>query len=296
MTSQNLIVADGFNLADLAAEMGATAEEQTSGARLPLLKTNRRIKDENKKSLPLGAFYLTGQDKIAYAVSEVGKPIVKFRPLSHHFQYTHYDAEKDKFVSKSRQIASFTEEARSTNGMLRCGKPDGKTMRTLTSEERTKYKAIKNTRLIRGLVSYTGETAEGEKVTYTNEPCLIKLTGQNNFASSDKGVYARFDAQVRDLIPRGYEMWNFDLDIHADEHTSDDGSMFWHTFEWTLNPKDPQAMTQDVYDSVVHIAETIRKENAEVDAAYFDAVKQQAGIDGAIRSLGDDLDDDFEAA
>lgn len=284
----DLIVADGFDLSDLAAEMGAKAESN-SGSRLPRLTTNRRIKDDEGNRLELGHFYLTGQDKTAYAES------VKFRPLSHHFQYVQYNADEKKMENYTVQVANWQEELRDIKGTIRCGRPDSKILNKMTAEEKKKYKDIKNVRLIRGLVSFVGKTADGEEIVYENQPCMVKLSGQNNFQSTDKGVYARFDDQVRNRIPRGYEMWNFELDVTSEEHFSDDGSVFWHTFEWKLDPKNPLPLDQKTYDSIVYIAEMVRDENAQVDAKYFEAIKEQADIDGALDALGDDLDADFEA-
>jgi hypothetical protein len=282
-----LIVADGFDLQDLAAEMGASAEK-TQGARLPRLTTNRRIKDDDGNRLELGHFYLTGQDETAYAES------VKFRPLSHHFQYVKYNTEEKKMENWTVQASNFREEFRDVKGTIRCGRPDGKVMNKMTADQRKKYKDVKNVRLIRGLVSFVGKTPAGEEVTYDNVPCLVKLSGQNNFQVNDKGVYARFDKQVRDVIPRGYEMWNFELDVTSKEHFSDDGSVFWHTFEWSLDPKSPLAVDQKVYDSIVYIAENVRSENDAVNASYFDAIKRTVDVQGAMDAIGDDLEADFE--
>ena len=283
----DIIVADGFDLAELASELGASSET-VSGARLPRLTTNRRIKDDDGNRLELGQFYLTGQDTTAYAES------IKFRPLSHHFQYVKYNADEKKMENWTIQASNFREEFRDVKGTIRCGRPDSKVMKKMTADERKKYKDVKNVRLIRGLASFVGKTPDGEEITYDNEPCLIKLSGQNNFQATDKGVYARFDKQVRDVIPRGFEMWNFELDVTAKEHFSDDGSVFWHTFEWSLDPKSPLAVDQKVYDSIVYIAEMVRDENSQVDARYFEAIKDQAGINGAMDALGDDLEADFE--
>lgn len=283
----DLIVADGFDLSELAAELG-TAKEGSSGARLPQLRTNRRLKDENKNMLPLGEFYLTGQDKLAFAKE------VKFRPLSHHFQYVHYDAETEKYVNWTRQVANFKEELRDIKGGIRCGRPDNNILNKMSREEKQKYRPIKNIRLIRGLVSFVGKTVDGEEVVYENQPCMIKLSGQNNFQSTDKGVYSRFDEQVRNRIPRGYELWNFELTITSDEHSNEDGSTFWHTMEYDFNPKAPIAVDQKIYDSIVFITEMVRAENAEVDAAYANAIRDAATAAGAIDALGGALEDDFE--
>jgi hypothetical protein len=64
--------------------------------------------------------------------------------------------------------------------------------------------------------------------------------------------------------------------------------------EWKLDPKSPLKVDQKIYDSIVYLAEQVRTENNEVDAKYFDAIKEQAGIQGAMDALGDDLTADFE--
>ncbi len=283
----DLVVVDGFELDDLAAEMGAE-KDGISGAYLPRLVTNRRLKDSNNRKLEQGKFYLTGQDVETFADS------VKFRPLSHHYQYTQYDSDENKMVCQTRQVPNWKEELRDTRGTIRCGRPDSKIVNSMTKEERKKYKDIKNVRLIRGLVTYEGTTVSGDVVQHDNVPCVVKLSGQNNFQSTEKGVYSRFDSQVRERIPRGYELWNFELDITAEEHTSDDNQMFWHTMEWSFDPKAPLAVDQKVYDSIVFIAEMIRQENDAVDKAYFNSIKESADISGALNALGEDLDADFE--
>lgn len=284
----DLVLVEGFNLQDIAAELGATTEQQGSGARLPSLRINRAVEDAEGRNLPRGAFFLSGQDVTAYADS------VKFRPLSHHFQYMQYDATEKKYVNWTRQISSFKEEARDIKGTLRCGRPDSKAMNQLTREEKQRFKDIKNVRLVRGIVSFTGKTLDGEEITYENVPCLLRLTGQNNFQSSDKGVYAPFDAQFRDRIPRGYEIWNFELDLTSKKHRSEDGQTIWYTIEYNMDPKNPLPISQEIYDSIVYVTTMVREENAEVDKKYTEALMGNRGFDDAIDALGSSLDDDLE--
>lgn len=286
----DLVISEGFNLKDLSAEMGTAADTGGSGGRMKSLRVNRAVEDKDGRELPRGHFFLTGEDETAYAAS------VTFRPLSHHFQYMQYDAATKKYVCWSRQISSFQEEARDIRGTLRCGRPDSKALAQLSREEKQKYKDIKNIRLVRGVVSFVGKTLDGKEVVYENVPCLLRLTGQNNFQSSDKGVYAPFDAQVRDRVPRGYELWNFDLTLTSKKNRSDDGETIWYTIEYNLDPKDPKPVTQEVYDSIVHIAGMIRNENATVDKQYAAALMGDRDYDDAIEALGASLDDDLEDA
>lgn len=284
----NIVAVEGFNLSDLAAEMGARSNAESSGARIPSLRVNRAVEDKDGRELPRGHFFLTGQDETAYAES------VTFRPLSHHFQYMEYDAADKKYTCWTRQISDFKEEARDIRGTLRCGRPDSKTMNSLTREEKQRYKNIKNIRLVRGLVSFVGKTLDGKEVTYENVPCLLRLTGQNNFRGTDKGIYAPFDAQVKDRIPRGYEMWNYELTLTSQKHRSDDGETIWYTIEYAMDPKNPLAISQEVYDSIVYLTTMVRQENAEVDAQYAKALMGDRTYDDAMDALDGSLDDDLE--
>jgi len=283
MTTE-LSTAQDFNL--IMNEMGVQADTKGAGARLPALHTNRSISD------PLGAFTLSGQEKPAFCTSVKGKPKVKFRPLSHHFQYKLYSSEEKKYINWSRQITGWKDEARDIMGTLKCGKPSGKEYNQLTDEQRKKLPTVKNIRILRGLVTMDAVTADGDKVSYVDEPCQINLSGKNNFDMNAKGLYARFDSQVKDVIPHGYALWNFMLDVTAEEHLNDDKSNFWHTMEWSFNPKEPLEVTDKLKESILGIHETIKQENDEVDRKYFDAIKRKSG---GMTTLSDDLEDDFES-
>jgi hypothetical protein len=54
------------------------------------------------------------------------------------------------------------------------------------------------------------------------------------------------------------------------------------------------AVDQKVYDSIVYIAENVRAENDVVNTAYFDAIKSNVDVQGAMDAIGDDLEADFE--
>ena len=282
----DLTVVDASALAALSGELGVKAQKSSS-VRIPVLKINRAVEDENGKELPRGKIFLTG-DKPAYADS------VTFRPLSHHFQYSRYDAQSKRFDCWTRQIGDWSEELRDTKGTIRCGRPDGKAMRNMTRDQKQRFKDVKLSRLVRGLVSFTGTTVDGEEVTYENQPCMLKLTGQNNYQSgSGDKPYAPFEAQVRDHVPTGYELWNYELTLTTKKHRNDDGSVIWYTFEYAFDPKDPKQVTKEIYDSIISVRDIVREENAKVDAAYMAAIRGERDLDGVYSALGDDLDDDL---
>ena len=274
-------------LADLAAELGAKSSA-SNGPRMPMLRINRAFEDADGRELPRGHIFLSGE-KPVYATE------VKFRPLSHHFQYSKYDAAANKYTCTSRQISDWSEEARDTQGTIRCGKPDGKTMQTLSADERSKYRDVKLARLVRGVVSYTGKTIDGEEVTIENQPCLLKLTGQNNFQSgSGDRPYAPFEEQFKRRIPKGYDMWNFEVTLTTKKNKNATGDIVWYTFEYAFDPTSPLPVTQEIFDSVKAVADLVRAENKQVDDAYMSAIRD--GIDATEYSFLDDgdLDSDLE--
>ena len=273
------------DLADLAKELGATSSARTT-QRIPVLRINRLVEDDDGRLLPRGQIFLSG-DTPAYTDK------VTFRPLSHHFQYSKYDSVTKKYTCWTRQIADWGDEPRDTKGTLRCGKPDGKTLKLLGSEERTKYKDVQLVRLVRGLVSYTGKTIDGQEVTVENQPCILKLSGQNNFQSGEKKPYAPFEEQFKNRIPKGFEMFHFEVTLTTKKHKNDAGVM-WYTFEYAFDPTQPLTVTQDIYDSIVAVAELVREENKKVDAAYMKAIRGAVDDLGDYEVLGDDLDDDLE--
>jgi hypothetical protein len=275
------------DLAALATELGAKSSAGNGGQRVPVLRINRAIEDAEGRELPRGQMFLTGDNPV-YATE------VTFVPLSHHFQYSKYDSEAKKYTCWTRQIADWGDEPRDTKGTLRCGKPDSKTLNALGRDERAKYKEVKLVRLVRGLVSYTGKTIDGEEVTIENQPCLLKLSGQNNFQSGDGKPYAPFEEQFKKRIPKGFEMWNFAVTLTTKKNKNDTGDIMWYTFEYSFDATKPQPVTQTVYDSLLAVLEIVREENKKVDAAYMDAIRGKVDDLDTYTVLGDDLDDDLE--
>lgn len=126
--STKSLTIDAQELAVLAQEMGAAVANNSGGnnaSRLPELKINSQVDDDKGNQLPRGHFFIKGLEQTAYASDVI------FRPLSHSFQYLHYDPEAKKLASKSLIIAHFGEEPRDTKGTLRCGKPISSVLRDM---------------------------------------------------------------------------------------------------------------------------------------------------------------------
>ena len=126
------------DIAALAAQMGAKVANSSgsNATRLPQLVINSQVDDDDGNPIPRGAFTIKGAEVAAYAETAM------FRPLSHHFQYLHWDNVQKKLVNKSKIIASFGEEPIDMNGTLRCGKPISSQLREMAPEQKEKYASI----------------------------------------------------------------------------------------------------------------------------------------------------------
>ena len=143
--------------------LGTQVTGGTGGAivRVPELKINSRSRDKDtKKAIPEGSYFLTNMDQKVYAEN------VTFRPLATHIPYFHWEEIDGKrtLVNKSIAIPSPRDEARDIKGGIACGYPSWDTLQEMDYADAKVYKSMKH-RVTRGLVSYEGVTAEGEKVT-----------------------------------------------------------------------------------------------------------------------------------
>ena len=275
-----LQILDGKSLEALAQELGATvggSSEKTNASRLSQLAINSLPDDENGNPLPRGHFYIKGAEEIAFAET------VTFRPLAHHFQYLHWDAQANNLANKTRIIASFTEEARDIKGTIRCGKPTSKVLAEMPEEARDRFADITCFRQVRGLVSYSGKTQEGKNVTITNQPVILMLKGTN---------FRPFEDEYLKALPRGRNIWDYQAKVTSKRHKN--GSVTWFTFHFSPDLKTPLALDQATYESMGVIADAIRSENQRVDDAYHSMLKNQNLDKRALDALDSSLDADFE--
>ena len=280
MTETSLTL-DPQSVAELAQEMGATVANNSGGtnaSRLPQLVINSQVDDDNGNSLPRGHFYIKGLDQVAYAEE------VTIRPLQHGFQYLHWDTQAKKLGSKSKIISHFGEEARDTKGTIRCGKPTSAKLREMSSELQERWREVTCFRQVRALVSYTGKTVDGEKVTYENQPVILMLKGSN---------FSPFEDEFIKALPRDRNLWDYQAKVTSKRHKN--GSVTWFTFHFAPDLKNPLGLDEKILESIKAIRDSVRSENKRVDAAYEAALRNvgldQAALDAIEGSLDDDLVD-----
>ena len=274
---------NGSELAELAEILGTEVTKSGGNSailRVPELKINAKSRNKiTKKAIPEGSFYLTGSDAPVYAET------VSFRPLASHVQYFHWDEVdgKRKLVNKSLAVKNpYKDEARDTLGGIACGMPSWDARKEMEYDEAKKWRAMQH-RVIRGVVSYTGKTEDGEEVTVENKPCIMFHKNSN---------YSGFYNEFIKKLPDGSQIYNYAADLTSSYN--ENGSVVWYTFNYTTDLKNELGMTKDIHDTMLVFADALRAENKYVDERYFKAIKEGSIDSAAIDALGDSLDSDFE--
>lgn len=278
MTNQVAVIDKAEEL-KLASILGAVEERSTQGGdRLPMLKINSKRKDDQGRKLEQGLFTVQGlADEQIYAEK------VQIRVLSQLFQWLHYDPEEQKLVNKTLLIPNFQHEARDMKGGIRCGKPTSKVLMEMPKDEQKKYEDIKCFRQLRVLVTMTGKDADGDERTIENVPAVMLLKGAN---------FNPFNDEVVKALPKGANLYDYNIEVTAEELES--GSVVYYVMHFKPNLKTKLPLDQDTYDTMVHMAKLIQKDNEYVDSQYKKAIADSQSTDDAIDALDAleaDLDD-----
>ena len=195
---------DSSELAELAEILGTevpSGSNKSALVRVPELKINAKSRNKNtKKPIPEGSFYLTGTDNPVYSET------VSFRPLASHVQYFHWDEVdgKRKLINKSLAVKNpYKDEARDLLGGIACGMPSWDARKEMEYDEAKKWRAMQH-RVIRGVVSYTGKTEDGEEVTVENQPCIMFHKNSN---------YGGFYNEFIKKLPQGSQIYNYAAEL-----------------------------------------------------------------------------------
>jgi len=262
----------------LAAILGNN-NRPDGGDRLPMLKISSKRKDPQGRKIDQfqGHFFITDMDENVYADR------VRIRVLSQLFQWIHYDPEAEKVVNKTLLIPNFRHEGRDMKGGIRCGKPASKVLKEMSKEEQKKYVDIKCYRQLRVLVSYTGQTVDGDEVTIENQPAIILLKGAN---------FNPFEDQFIKSLPKGRNFHDYWCDVTTEEH--ENGSVVYYVMQFEGDFSSPVGTDQQTYDTMIHFARLVEEENDRIERAHQKA-RHEADTDGlAIDALEGEYEADFE--
>ena len=259
-----------YTMEEIAAQLGAASK---SGPTIPTLKMNYEPDDA-----PMGAFFLkTGQDHV-YATENV-----RIRAFSNHIQYQHWD-DVDGLVNKSLLIKNQREEARDMLGGFMCGMPTYEQSIQMSPEEKEKYKGMDRYRVIRGLITYTGTTSQGQEVSIENQPFKLETKRKN---------YGPFYHDVMKRLPNGMNLWDFESILSTDKQKNSYGKTF---YVMRFNPQfaNPLPMDQMTYDSLAYVTKLVTDENARINQAYKEALNIEREV-GEAATIVDKVEQALDA-
>ena len=271
--SSELTTVNQAEVNQLLQQLGTVADDQIKVAFL-----NTQYKPDDKQGRDVnkhrGSFYLGNQVDPVYAKS------VKVRVLCQHFQYRVSNTEppyntinKTEVMDDLRKVT----EPKDMLGGVRCGRPDPSVWKNLDAEDKKHYSHVKATRILKGIVSYTGETADGKEVTVENEPFQLFHKGMN---------YMGFDRQVVDVL-KGSQFHNTWVDLS----NTKDGMAYITNF--ALDFKTPAAMTQEVVDTLKTFLEMVKQENSKILSSWH-SHNQPDDLSDALDAVATILPDDAE--
>ncbi len=271
--------------ADVLNKMRELLGSSTSAGtieRLPQLKINPKKKDKQNRRVSEGHFFVQGiesQNELVYAES------INLRVLSQLFQWIYYDPEQNKVANKTILIPNFGHEPRDMKGTLRCGKPTSKDLRELPKAAQAKYSDIRCFRQLRGLVSYSGVTADKEKVTLENVPCILLLKGSN---------FNPFNDDVEKTMPKGKQFYDYNIKVTAEER--ENGSVTYYVMRFNPEYAAPLTLDEPVINTMMHFAKMVADENKKIESAYNKSLGVSKGIQKAVDNLAvAALDQDFDS-
>lgn len=275
MSSTEISAVDQGELnAMLAVLQGAGPQASTDDTiKVPFLKV------QYDPDAPLrGGFFLQVGESPAYFKG--GN--VKIRCLAQHYQYRETDPDTYKIVNKSVLMDDMRKrEPIDMKGGVRCGRPDAKALSQLDEElQRMWRKKVKGYRILRGVVTGTGEDANGNPVEVENQPFQMYLSGMN-FMPFSNSIEKLLQNQRKNL----HDVW-VELD------TRKDGKAF--IIEFSVS-KDPAVMDTDTIETMRVFVDMAKQENDRVKAEHKKAFDEVSSMDVAMDAMNDlaDLDADL---
>lgn len=287
--TNDLVIAENMNADQermLAEALGLVPNDNEGGNFIPQLKVNLDDEDADGNELKRGTYFIAGS-----GIERVYASKVTLRPLAQYFQWRRFDADLGKVTGRTIQVAHMSEEARDTDGTVKLGKPTWKQMQE-NPDLKEKFKDVTCFRMVYGLVSYTGKTAEGEESTIENQLVLFNLKGSN---------FSAFEDEVMKQIPKGHFPYNVDVEISNTRHKNGSVVYFVHKYKVldTIKP-----LTPEVLESIKEVISMVKEENKYIEGEHTKALRQMADdshpamktIEASYHDVMADLDDDLPAS
>ncbi len=234
--------------------MAATGQGEEYGLGLPSLRVNYDDEDDDGNKIPRGQWVLYCDGGPIFA------PNVDFRVIYATYQYSHYDAEEGKTISKSAHFMDFREEVYDTAGGMKCGKLPRKTFETLSKAEQDMQRKIKLSRVLFGLVDIAGVDKKGKKAKVAQIPCVFYARGTN---------YMPLSNLLQDMLKKRVVMQRTLINL-ALKREKNEGVTYWEAVP-TITEEHID-LTQDDFELLKNFAASAEAENEEVYGKWKKAV------------------------
>lgn len=287
MSDNELMIVSDAEIAALAGEMGASAEDlQGGGNYLPSLKVWGKDDGEEEDAPRLKGkmvvLNVPGYEEPVFVIPGT----ISFRPLTQVFQYTHWDDENKKTINRTRLAFSFKEEFRDEKGTVRCGKPASKDLKDNKALQK-QWEDVKVFRRVQGLLTFTGYLASDVKNTFTVTDLLSVINSKGaNFLEFD-------DEFVKKLPPKSF-LWDWSAKISTTRHVN--GQVTYWCFHYEPDFTNKLKLTRPIMDTISGLKNQIEDLNTAIDKKYYDAINGRTSEDdaiGALKTVGSQLDDDM---
>ena len=235
-------------------------DDGTKRVGVPRLTINRNPEDDDGHQLPMGAYSVFNSEigQVVY-----GKP-VNFRPFLSTMQYMQYSPEKEEYVNRSIIFKNWREEAIDIQGGTRCGKIPQREWEKLglTNEELANQRTIKCYRLVFGLVSFDGHTADKTEVKVENYPVLWRVTGVQ---FNPVGNALQVISERKKLM--------FNCSLNLDSQKKKNGSNVYYVSSIKVDADANIKLSKDDELAISKFQTIINEENAEVLELYRNSQK-----------------------
>ena len=263
----NLVDVKKMSNADIMKAIGQ--DDGSSVPSLPRLMINRNPEDDDGHRLPIGSFnvYHTVAGENIY-----GKPIT-FRPFLSAMQYMEYNAEEGAYLSRSIIFKNWKDEPIDTVGGVRCGKVPFKERASLTADQLAEQRSKKCYRLVYGLVSFIGKTAEGKDHEVKDYPVLWRVTGTQ---FNPVGNALKLISQRKKL------MFNCLLNLETEKRKA--GANVFYVAKINVDADANVKLTKEDENTIRNFQELIDTENKDVFTLYQQAKKSKITNDDVINA------------
>lgn len=260
------------------------------GIDLPTLRVNYDSEDDDGNPLPRGTWAISLPDgRTAYAADAKRKGAPAFLRVYHAtHQYSHFDPENMKMISKSVHFYNFSEEIPDNTGGFKCGKVNKKKLEELTDGEKEVQRQIKCSRVLFSTVTFpTAVDMHGEPIEVVDVPCVFYAKGTN---------YMPMSEMLQNLFKKRTPMQTVILELNLDKQKNG-GVTYWQVVP---SVKEQVELSPEVFELHNQFKETVKGENESILGKFETAHNKRARVasskNAAARIAGpaDDLDDNID--